>query len=73
MKAAPALLATSPPTHPFADRDASGFPNRELVTPAVASAAAAEHRMVLAAISTTRPGSTFANNRAPANSGRANR
>src|SRR5947209_6136839 len=62
----PALPAASPPIHPFAVSDASGFPKRMRVTSAAASADAPAAKVVFTAINTTRDGSAPANRMAPA-------
>src|SRR5579885_3029408 len=53
-KAHPQLLATSPPTQPFAHKEASGLPKRLRVTAAVTKAAAEALSSVLTPISGTR-------------------
>ena len=54
--AAAALLATSPPTQPFALIEASGLPKRTRVIVTAISPDDAADKVVLTATSTTRPG-----------------
>src|ERR1017187_9679911 len=63
---ATALLATSPPTHPLAQREASGLPKRKRLIATVASRPAAADNVVLTAMSTARPGSAPVKSIAPA-------
>src|SRR6266496_4799381 len=65
-KAHPALLATSPPIHPLAVREASGLPNLIRVMIAAVNPAEAAANIVLTAIRTTRSTPTPAKSRAPA-------
>ena len=65
MNAQPALDATSPATQPFAQSDASVFPNRARVMPAAASAADTAARVVFTATRGARVDSTPAKRIAP--------
>src|SRR5262249_39628010 len=61
-----ALLATRPPTHPFAVIEASGLPNRMRVTSTAIKADAAAHNVVLISTSTSADGGAPPNKITPA-------